>query len=422
MENPTPADAVPAGDGRLQVTKEWLKAQFKEMLGPELAAFREEQEKKGAENATSHMAKFFAGMGRASVAAASPDKGAAFTRTIRALAVAKGDTTKAKDWLKKGYGEAGAGAIRMIEEGKETASGLEVKALGSNVFVDGGATVIPDRPNEIIELLRPASVVRSLNPVVVPLDSGVLPIPKITGGATASYAGENQARNASQPSTGDVNLVARELGVIVPLSNRLMNVASIDVDGMVRDDAIQAMATREDLAFLRGDGAQNTPVGIRNWAVAANVVALTAGNTLTSITAGLKVLIQKLKNANSRMIRPGWVWSPTVETRLMTLQDSNGHYVFRDEMAAGTFWGFPFRDTTQMLDSEVFFYDSADVVIGQMGVITIDASGTAAYNDSTGTIVAAYSRNQTVVRLIEFHDIASRHGESIAIGTSVDWS
>ena len=52
-----------------------------------------------------------------------------------------------------------------------------------------------------------------------------------------------------------MNLVARKLTAMVPVSNDLIRRSPIGVEEIVRDDLVQTIARREDLAFLRGDGA-----------------------------------------------------------------------------------------------------------------------------------------------------------------------
>jgi len=111
----------------------------------------------------------------------------------------------------------------------------------------------------------------------------------------------------------------------------------------------------------------------------------------------------------------------------MTVRDGNGMYAFRAEMLAGNLWGYPFGVTTQIpetlgsgSDSEVYFVDFADAVIGEAEMLTVDASMEAAYYDGSA-IQAAYSRDQTVVRVIEAHDFGMRHEASVAVLTGVTW-
>jgi HK97 family phage major capsid protein len=118
--------------------------------------------------------------------------------------------SEAARYAKKNYGE-----------------GSEVtKALAAGDFAAGGAIVPPDFVEDIIELLVSATVIRQMNPVTAPMPNGSLTLPKLTGGATASYIGENDDIPESQQTFGDVKLVFRKLVSLVPISNDLSALAA----------------------------------------------------------------------------------------------------------------------------------------------------------------------------------------------------
>ena len=61
------------------------------------------------------------------------------------------------------------------------------------------------------------------------------------------------------------------------------------------------------------------------------------------------------------------------------------------------------------------------MVIGETGAMTIDFSREATYNDDSGTLVSAYSRNQSVLRVVSGNDVGFRHPEGLVLGTAVTW-
>jgi len=71
-------------------------------------------------------------------------------------------------------------------------------------------------------------------------------------------------------------------------------------------------------------------------------------------------------------------------------------------------------------ESEIYFVDFAEIMVGEVEGIIVDASDTAAYHDGSN-VVAAFSQDQTVIRAIVQHDMAPRHNTSIAVLTAVDW-
>lgn len=343
---------------------------------------------------------------------AQQKKGLAVGRIIRALAVAKGDNERAARIAAKHFGE----------------EDVAVKALAAGDATAGGFLIGEEMSSEVIELLRPAAVVRRSNPIVMPMDRGNLSLPKITGGATASYAGENQNAGKTEQEFGSLKLTFKKLISLVPISNDLLRFTSYNADMVVRDDLVSAMAQREDLAFIRGDGSSDTPIGLLTWCPTANKFDANATVNLDNVTADLATAVLNLRNGNSRMIRPAWFLSPTTEMYLMTVRDGNGNYAFRDEMLRGTLWGFPYASTTQIPsnlggganESEVYLVDMADAVIGESTNLTVDASGEAAYFDGT-QVQAAFSRDQTVIRAIAEHDFGMRHDASVTVIQAVKW-
>lgn len=370
---------------------------FKEQQAAYVKAFSAGQQSIRAESAEARM----------------KDKGIKLAKYIKVLAIAKGDVFNAHRIAEKNWGE----------------DDPVTKALASDDFAAGGAVVPPDFSEEIIELLRPMSVVRRLNPTIVDMPNGSATLPKLTGGASASYIGENQDIPESQQTFGDLKLVFKKLVALVPISNDLLRFGSTRTEGTIRDDVVSQIATREDIAFIRDDGTQDTPKGMRNWAPAGNLIAANGTINLANVTTDLGKLLLALEEANVRMLRPAFLFAPRTKQYLMTVRDGNGNFAYRDEMLRGTLWGFPYAVTTQIPinlgggsdESEIYFVDMADAVIGDSQTLKIDASTEASYI-SNSVLVSAYSKDQTVIRAITEHDFGMRHDASIAVLTGVKWA
>lgn len=334
-------------------------------------------------------------------------------RFARAVAGARKDLLQPAQWAAKYYG----------------ADDPITKALAAGDATAGGFLIPPTLATDFIEFLRPQSIVRRLNPMILPMNQGTLTIPKLAGGATAAYIGENKAASLTQPQFGDLTLARKKLAALIPISNDLLRYASPSADVVVRDDMVAAIAQRSDKAFIRDDGTAFTPKGIRNWIPASNVITADASESLQNTTNDLGRLVTALKGKNVRMLRPGWMMSVRTEQYLLTKQTATGQFAFRDEMLGNkTLWGYQFGVTTQILDtlgsghdSEVYLVDFADVVIGETLNLLIDVSMEAAYEDSSGNVISAFSRDQTVVRAIQEHDIGMRHDFSAAVLSAVTW-
>jgi HK97 family phage major capsid protein len=315
---------------------------------------------------------------------------------------------------------------------------IVARALNGSVTGEGGALIPQDFMADLIELLRAMTAVRGAGPMEVGMPMGNLTIPRLAGGATASYQLELDDIATSQERFDDVNFVAKKLTAMVPVSNDLIRRAPIGVEEVVRDDLVQTIARREDLAFLRGDGTDKGPVGMRSLCLAANVITVAAmpaapapGDQLTAILAGASAAILQLQNGMSRMIRPTWIMSPTIARFIAVARDQVGGFYFKDEMERGTFEGYPVRMTQQIPTnlvmttftkaSEIYFVDMADFVIADTYNVVVDASDVASYNPGAG-MVSAFQRDQSVFRVIAEHDCNMRHLQSLVVLLTQDWA
>jgi HK97 family phage major capsid protein len=331
-------------------------------------------------------------------------------RFLRGLAAGKADPERAARWARKNWGTDDA-MTKILEASEDSA----------------GGTLVPTQlSTEVIELLQERAIFRGMGPVTLPMPTGSLQIPKITGGATAAYLGETDNIVISEPETGMVNMTWKKLGVIVPISNDFLRFEAYGADNMIRNDAVGAMATREDQAFIRGDGTLNTPKGVLHYVAAANTFDANATVNLANVTKDVGKALLALRNAHVRMINVGWMWNPRTEFYLRTLRDSNGNFAFKEELDRGMFFGFPFASSTEIPanlngdESEIYLIDFADCVIGESHILTVDTSTEASYWDGSAW-QSAYSKDLTLLRLIASHDLGIRHEESIVVITAVKW-
>lgn len=347
----------------------------------------------------------------------SSNKGDAW-RAIRAVAA-----SKARDWDE---------AIRYVRNSwkdERFAKYLEDvtgKALAAGDATAGGVLLPHDLANEVIDLLRARTVVRKLGATTMDMPNGSIEVPKLTGGAAVGFVGENQPRNATQEEFGNITLTARKLIGIVPASNDLLRSPKANADTIIRNDLSRGMSIREDLAFIRDDGTAATPKGMKYWALPANLVA-SLGTTVDNIIADLSGMLSRIQTANVDVADLAWILSPRSVERLRILRGLDV-FLFRADIDQGRLMGLPFGVTSQIpinlgsgSDSEIYLFNKADAIIGETGQMEVMASTEAAYNDGSGTIVAAFSRDQTVIRVLERIDFAMRHGESVQVLTGVAW-
>ncbi|WP_407570724.1 phage major capsid protein [Deinococcus altitudinis] len=326
----------------------------------------------------------------------------------RAIALSKqsgGSLRDAAEIAEKRYGDKATGEaiIRSLSEG---------------VAGDGGNLVETQYAPEMIELLYATAVVRSAGARVLPMPGGNLTVHRLATGVTGRYEGELNNIAVQQETTDSVQMTAKQLSVIVPVSNQLLQDTSGLVNDMVVSDIGSGLSLREDLAFLRGDGTSNTPVGVRNQAAVANVV------TAISLAGALSKGRALLRGANLPLRKRGIIMNADLESYFYSYLSKNGDYVYRDEMDGGKLMGMPFYVTTQIpsnlttggmtAGTEMYFGEWSEVIIGETMAVNIETSTEGSYFNGT-TLVSAFSTNQTLFRAIGRHDIALRHRQGIAI-------
>lgn len=339
-------------------------------------------------------------------------KGAGMTRMVMAIAAGKGNLTDAAKFAATELGDNG------------------VSMAISTASNSGGALIPQNMQNEVIELLRDRTIVRQLGARSIPLPNGNLSLPRLSGGATAGYVGEGKDVVATGATFDDVKLSAKTMIALVPISNQLIGRSGFNTEQLILGDILSAISTREDKAFLRDDGTGDTPKGMLSVAKAANRLVVWAGAVVnvTTIDEYLDSLILKHMDSNSNMLLCGWGLSNRSYMKLFGLRDGNGNKVY-PEMSQGVLKGYPIKRTSAIPanlgddgnESEIYFCDFNDVLIGEDGMMKVDFSTEATYKDGDGNLVSAFARNQSLIRVVTEHDIGFRHPEGLVVGTGVIW-
>lgn len=328
---------------------------------------------------------------------------------VQALTMAKGDRDK---------------AVAILE--RDGHSGVAAALSGASESA-GGVTIPRAQGAEIIQLLKPRVAVRASGARPVPMPAGELRNARQSGGATASYVGENAAVVESEPTFDKVDQSFKKLTALVPIGNSLLRHASPALAMLVRDDLRDAMALKEDIAFLRFDGTGNAPKGLKSWA--AHWLA-TVGSTAEQAEAIVRGIVSKVEDSNVPMTSPGWVMRASAKNFLAALRDPTGHLLFPSIDARGELKGFPIRTTSQIPDNlgtngdetEIYFADFSEVMIGDAMSITIASSTEAAFVNGSGDTVSAFQNDLTLMRAVSEHDLAPAHDVAVGGFNAAGWT
>jgi len=283
---------------------------------------------------------------------------------------------------------------------------MRLKALGTTTDTAGGTFLPLPVLGELIDLQRSMEVFASAGAQEVALPpNGRVQFPKLTGASTAYWVGEGNAITESAPTTGNLDLQAKKLGVFVKLNNELLRFASPSAEGLVRFDMARAAALKADLAMLEGTGGTQIKGAITYSGITTHVAATVGDNGNTFTPADVASMESKLPDAVDAPT--AWVMRKAMFAALMNRRadavsaaDAKGPFLFRStDAAAGPpaeLYGTKVVRSSQVSGARtkgsasnltyVLLGHFPDWVVARMGVMEFLASGlgdTALQNDMT---------------------------------------
>lgn len=165
--------------------------------------------------------------------------------------------------------------------------GVEARAMGESTNASGGALVPDEFANRVIRLVESYG---TLPPACenVSMTRDTLVIPKRLTGTTAYFVGEGSSVTESEPTYGNVSLVAKKLAVGCRMSTELVEDSQgvVGLADAVATEFAQSLSYKIDLCGWLGDGTQGTYGGINgivskinDGTHTASVVSAASGNT-----------------------------------------------------------------------------------------------------------------------------------------------
>lgn len=330
--------------------------------------------------------------------------------------------------LMAGQCEKGAALKHAQERGLSEAV---CKGLEASTFEDGGLFVPQEYADDFIELLRDRTVVRALGANTIEMGSGTLRFGKQNVGTTVGWLGEAKPAKTTQPKYKDLELRARKLAAIVIMTNDLIKYAGAGIESMVQLDLLAAIGEAEDVKYIRGDGTQNTPMGIYHWIKASQKFDANATADLKNVTTDLIKAMYKVNGNKIPRIRRCWMMASRVEHFLMTLRTDDGWPVFLDSLMNGQLWGTPVGITDSIPvnlssggdadETEVYYGDMAQAVIGQTGGVQTKMAEEAVVVNNQGEEINLFQTDQRAMRIITASDFLVRHDSAFSVIEKCKW-
>ncbi|NVK56664.1 MAG: phage major capsid protein [Alteromonadaceae bacterium] len=323
------------------------------------------------------------------------------------------------------------GGSRAAAIGSLQSQGLDQPAAVLQQSVDsaGGILFKGNQSDTIIKALRARAVVRQSGARTAPMPAGELRHSKQGSRATAGYGTEIATTHLGDMSFGSIDQSFKKLSSRIPVSNSLLQRPAVDMASFVSGELFDAMALREDLAFIRGDGSDGSPVGLKGWALAGHVQSSVAA-TATAVDLAIRKATARVVDANVAMMAGVWLMRGATKEFLAGLRDANGNLLYPSIDAAGTLRGYKIMTTSQIPnnlgaggdETEIYFGDANEMVIGEARNYSLAISDAAAFRDENGDLQSAFDKDMTVFRAVAEHDFAPMHSEAIAVINGKGWA
>ena len=216
------------------------------------------------------------------------------------------------------------------------------KALGTLTDTLGGTLVGLPMLGEIIDLQRNLEAFAAAGSQEIALPpNGRIQFPKLTGGSSAYWVGEGNPITESQPTTGNLDLQAKKLGVFVKLNNELLRFASPSAEGLVRFDMARAAAIKADQAMLEGTGGTQIKGLTTYTGIVSHTAATTGANGDTFQPSDIAAMEAKLPDAVDTPT--AWMMRKALFAALLnrradavSANDAKGPFLFRDNRSVGS--------------------------------------------------------------------------------------
>lgn len=316
-------------------------------------------------------------------------------------------------------------AIRGITTGNWAGAEFEQRLMGTGIDTSGGYLVTDTPAAELIQMLVPQLIFSRVPGVRIYYPTGgPMPFPKKTGRSTAYWVGEGQDITESAPTFGEIKMTPRKLAALISVNKELLADTSGTAEQIIRDDLTEALQLACDLGYLRGIGAANQPLGIRNW-TGINTIAV-AGTPYTDF------LVDALVGVMANNAEPTcWIANPRTKGKLLKLKDGDGRPLLISDytgMPRDLLLGLSALYSSQVPtnlgagtnETEIYCLDGKQIAIGIWQEIEIEASNQAAIWDAAaGRAISAFQRDQVLVKATMRTDIIVRQPAGIAVMTGV---
>lgn len=264
----------------------------------------------------------------------------------------------------------------------------KLQILSEGTAAAGGYLVPEDFLNVIVEDLRDATVMRQLA-TTINVTTDTVHLPRLDTRPQAQWRAEKAVKATSTAQFSELVLTPYSLAAIVPLTQELVDDATLGVNGSIVNYIAglmtQAIAEKQDKAFWTGSGS-GQPTGVSGYSVGSRAKGSNFADTIINIYHDMK---QGYRN------RSVWVANSYVLAQLRQLKDTQNRYLVQDlgQTPYGSLLGRPMYEQNDLAQSELYFGDFSYYYIADRQGVRVDTSTEATVGGSN-----AFEKNLVFVR------------------------
>lgn len=267
-----------------------------------------------------------------------------FNLSLRAEAQAKGQTYR--EFSAEQYAQYKSGFMALVRHGNlELLSADERKAMLAGSDPDGGYLLPTPTVGRVVARVYEQSIVRQLA-TVQPISTEALEGIVDNGEAGAGWVSETGARSETgAPQVGKYRIEAHEMYAEPRVTQKLLDDASVDVEGWLAGKVADRFGRLEGLAFWRGNGV-GQPRGMTDYPTAATSDDTRPWGTIEHVNTGANGAfhttkadpLQDLLGAfrDVYLQNATWVMRREVRTAIRKLKESTSdRYLWEPSLQAG---------------------------------------------------------------------------------------
>ena len=194
---------------------------------------------------------------------------------------------------------------------------------------EGGFLVPDEFEKKLISAREEENVFRPLA-TKIQTSSGDRKIPVITQKGEATWMEEEEAYTLSDDAFGQIALSAYKVGTAIKISEELLNDSVFDLPSYIAKEFARRIGTKEEEAFLIGDG-KGKPTGIFAATGGAENGATTTGAAITF--DDVIELFYSLKSPYRK--KAVWVLNEQTVKALRKIKDNTGNFIWQPSVSAG---------------------------------------------------------------------------------------